>query len=50
VKDAWRGREFLRISDAFYAACAQHLEAGLLTTDHRMARALDGRISLVPFD
>lgn len=36
---AWRLRQALRVTDAFYVACAQSLSMPLLTTDARLARA-----------
>jgi len=36
---AWELRDRVRISDAFYVACAQALGLPLLTTDGRLARA-----------
>jgi predicted nucleic acid-binding protein len=36
---AWALRQRVRISDAFYVACAQLLEAPLVTADARLARA-----------
>lgn len=39
---AWGMRQFLRVADAFYLACARRLDAPLLTTDTRLARAQHG--------
>ncbi|MEJ7795452.1 MAG: type II toxin-antitoxin system VapC family toxin [Nocardioides sp.] len=39
---AWRFREHVRISDAFYLACADLMGAPLLTTDARLARGHHG--------
>lgn len=39
---AWRFRESVRIADAFYLACAEHVQAPLLTTDGRLARGHHG--------
>ena len=36
---AWALRGSLRVSDAFYVACAELLSAPLLTSDGRLARA-----------
>jgi len=36
---AWRRRQSLRISDAFYVELADQLDAPLITTDLRLARA-----------
>ena len=36
---AWRRRESLRISDAFYVELADQLDVPLITTDLRLARA-----------
>lgn len=38
-RQVWRLRDVLRISDAFYVAAAQLLEAELLTCDARLGRA-----------
>lgn len=46
VVGAWDDRQFLRISDAFYVACARQLDVPLLTTDQRMARALKDRVDV----
>jgi len=39
---AWRLRESVRIADAFYLACAEEVQAPLLTTDRRLARGHHG--------
>ena len=39
LRDAWQLRDRIRVNDAFYVACAQLLDAPLLTTDARLARA-----------
>ncbi len=39
---AWGMRQFVRVADAFYLACAQRLDTSLLTTDTRLARAHHG--------
>lgn len=36
---AWAMRRSLRVTDAFYVACAEMLSAPLLTSDGRLARA-----------
>ena len=36
---AWAMRRSLRLTDAFYVACAEMLSAPLLTSDGRLARA-----------
>ena len=36
---AWRRRQSLRISDAFYVELADQLDVPLITTDQRLARA-----------
>lgn len=43
ITDAWSAREWLRTSDAVYAAAARSLQAPLLTTDARLGRALANR-------
>ena len=35
--DAWRPRSNATIADAIYVALAEHLDAALLTDDHRLA-------------
>jgi predicted nucleic acid-binding protein len=43
VDRAWRLRNQVRISDAFYVACAELVDGSLLTTDARLGReALSG--------
>ena len=39
LHDAWSLRTSLRVSDAFYVAAARALDAELLTSDARLARA-----------
>lgn len=39
MERAWRHRHAVRISDAFYVACAELLALPLLTCDRRLARA-----------
>ena len=39
VDRAWRLRNQVRISDAFYVACAELIAGSLLTTDARLGRA-----------
>jgi predicted nucleic acid-binding protein len=39
TEQAWHLRHRMRISDAFYVACAQLMKAALITTDGRLARA-----------
>ena len=39
VDRAWRLRTQVRISDAFYVACAELVDGALLTTDARLGRA-----------
>jgi len=36
---AWRLRDRVRISDAFYVACAELVDGSLVTTDSRLGRA-----------
>ena len=36
---AWARRHSLRLTDAYYVELADHLEASLITTDQRLARA-----------
>jgi predicted nucleic acid-binding protein len=36
---AWRLRDRVRISDAFYVACAELVHGSLVTTDSRLGRA-----------
>ncbi|GAB08969.1 hypothetical protein GOARA_025_00150 [Gordonia araii NBRC 100433] len=47
VGEAWRLRESVRVSDAFYVACARLLNADLITSDARLSRAHDLRITVV---
>lgn len=45
---AWRLRDRLRVSDAFYVACSELVDAPLLSTDARLGRApLPGRVITV---
>lgn len=39
IPGAWARRDQLRLVDALYVALAEHLDAPLITTDHRLARA-----------
>lgn len=43
IDGAWSRREWLQMTDAVYAAAAERLDAPLLTTDRRLARALADR-------
>jgi len=47
VSDTWTLRHQLRTADAFYVACARLLDAPLLTTDARLARARVPGVSVV---
>lgn len=42
LADAWRKRHNLTIADAVYVALADHLGATLVTTDRKLATALNG--------
>lgn len=44
---AWLLRDSVRVADAFYVACAQLLDAALLTCDARLARATVPGLSLI---
>lgn len=39
VDEVWRTRQSVRISDGFYVAAAKGLDASLVTSDARLARA-----------
>jgi predicted nucleic acid-binding protein len=43
---AWRLRRSLRITDAYYVACAELVDGTLITTDARLARAPLPRIGV----
>lgn len=48
LEAAWALREFVRMADAFYVACASRLDLPLLSTDARLARAEHGITVIVP--
>jgi predicted nucleic acid-binding protein len=43
---AWSLRERIALKDALYVALARTLDASLLTTDQRLARAVEGIVPL----
>lgn len=43
---AWRHRGSLRVSDAFYVACAKRVGVPLITSDARLARAPVGPVTV----
>jgi predicted nucleic acid-binding protein len=49
LERAWELRENLTVPDALYVALAEALEAPLVTTDRRLARAHGPRIEIVVF-
>ncbi len=50
--DAWRFRKNLTFADATYVALAEHLDADLLTDDHKLANSptLTVRVLRLPMD
>ncbi|MFT4199610.1 type II toxin-antitoxin system VapC family toxin [Gordonia sp. (in: high G+C Gram-positive bacteria)] len=47
IEEAWRLRTSVRISDAFYVATAQLLEAALMTSDAKLSRAPELGVTVV---
>lgn len=46
--DAWPLRHSLRLTDAFYIACALAIDAAILTLDQRMMRGAPPEVRFIP--